>query len=167
MGSPESYAAIEIAGIISSQEALDALVEAILSDCPDNASGFCIGKREEALRAIRLAQGGRLELCSFYARGGEFPHIEEACMAWGLWFTRVTSSDDRILAMQVTFDPQAGQLYEALDSGDGHCLLLHDAGKALESGGPEALAAFVREQLEVSRRAQGEGMPGELAVSLA
>lgn len=158
MGTPESYASIEIAGQIASQEALDKLVGAIVYDN--------LGDEDGARRAVldAVTVGGRLEMSSSFARYGHFETLEQACEDCGLWFSRNTNTDYQIDGHDATYNPDTKQLHEAHDCGNGHFMLLSEARKVLDKGGPEALAARVLELETESDLAVGKGMPDQLTM---
>lgn len=168
MGHPEGYAAIEIAGEVKTVEAFRQLVEAMVNDSPDcDHLGHALrtaGRAEESI--LDVAECGlRLTMSDHAARYGEFGEIEIVCKAFGLWFTRSTEANHGIDAEDVTYNPVSDKAHAEFVARGGSYIIIGDALKLLEEGGPAGLAEHVRKRAAESRLALGKGMPDKLVVA--
>lgn len=165
-----AYASIEIAGEIKAVADYTRLVEALVSDRPDDRDmGFPVLEESEAHAVIlAAAENARLlDLDDCEARGGEFDSIEAVCSEIGLWFCRHTEADYQVSAEDVTYNPGTKDRSQEYDSGHGHFVLIDVAMKILNDDGADALAEYMHKREKESELASGEGMPGALVLSEA
>lgn len=164
----ETYAQIQIAGVINSVVGFNELVKALTEDrpCYDKHDHWIDGARQaEDFLLSCVENGGPIVLHDQEAEDGEFEHIEKAAKKAGLWFNRTTSQGDGLDAEEVTYDPVSCKVRAESRIECDSYVTLSEANRILDSDGSNALAAYITERTAEAALASGQGMPDTFTVS--